>query len=414
MKLIAQITAAFCSLLVFLFAASSSAGTAGDLPRVFAADTQNLVAAKSRLAAGDPALPPILHQLLSEADKDLAMKPLSVMGKDQVPPSGDKHDYMSQAPYFWRDTNSPDGSYIRRDGQRNPESEENSDAGHLGKTCHATHTLALAFYFTGDEKYAAKATELLRIWFLNTDTRMNPNLNFGQGVPGEVTGRPEGLISARGLVDVVDAIGLLAGSHAWTAADQQGMVAWVSRYFTWLTTSKIGLGEAAASNNHGTFYDVQATALALFIGQTGAAQKILRTAETRRIASQIKPDGRMPRELSRTLSFNYSVFNLEALMELAGLGEKAGVDLWHYQTTDGRSLEKAVEFMAQFADPKRVWPYQQIHAPNRSELDELLLRAVPHYPQSPLDDALKFVNGEKFADDPARLYLNLAQLPANK
>jgi hypothetical protein len=98
-------------------------------------------------------------------------------------------------------------------------------------------------------------------------------------------------------------------------------------------------------------------------------------------------------------------------MELAGLGEKAGVDLWHYQTTDGRSLEKATEFMAQFADPKRVWPYQQIRTPNRSELDELLLRAAPHYPQSPLVDALKFVNGEKFAVDPARLYLNLAQLP---
>ncbi len=395
-----------------MFTASSSAGPAGDLPRVFAADPQTLVAAKSRLAAGDPALPPILHQLLAEADKDLAMKPLSVMDKDQVPPSGDKHDYMSQAPYFWRDTNSPDGNYIRRDGQRNPESEENSDAGHLGKTCHAAHTLALAFYFTGDEKYAVKATELIRVWFLNADTRMNPNLNFGQGVPGEVTGRPEGLISARGLVDVVDAIGLLAGSHAWTADDQQGMVAWVGQYFEWITTSKIGLGEAAASNNHGTFYDVQATALALFIGQTGAAQKILRTAETRRIASQIRPDGRMPRELSRTLSFNYSVFNLEALMELAGLGEKVGVDLWHYQTPDGRSLEKAAEFMAQFADPKRGWLYQQIHKPNHSELDELLLRAVPHYPHSPLVDALKFVNGVRFAGDPARLYLNMAQLPA--
>jgi len=236
---------------------------------------------------------------------------------------------------------------------------------------------------------------------------MNPNLDFGQGIPGQVTGRPEGLISARGLVDLMDGMGLLAGAKSWTDADQQGMEAWVGRYFTWLTTSKIGRGEAAAADNHGTFYDVQATALALFIGKTDAAKQIVTTAQTRRIASQVQPDGRLPRELARTLSFNYNAFDLRAFVDLASLGDKAGVDLWHFQTTDGRSLLKALEFMAPYADRAKKWPYQQIKSPDRGELGGLLLRAVPEYPDSEiLRNALKYLKASN--DDQACLYFKMA------
>src|SRR5438034_4836905 len=48
--------------------------------------------------------------------------------KDATPTSGDKHDYMSQAPYFWP---NPDAThhlpYIRRDGERNAEINRFSD-----------------------------------------------------------------------------------------------------------------------------------------------------------------------------------------------------------------------------------------------------------------------------------------------
>ena len=383
--------------------------------KVFSADPQTLVAGKAALAARDAALRPALNQLLADADRLLARKPVSVMDKKQIPPSGDKHDFISQAPYFWRDTNSPDGKYIRRDGERNPEAAADSDAGHFGSVCSGAHTLALAYYFSGDEKYAAKAAEIIRVWFLNPETRMNPNLKYGQGIPGEVEGRPTGLIGARGLADLVDAIGLLAGSKSWTTNDQQGMTAWVDDYFQWLTTSKIGRGEDAASNNHGTFYDVQAVSLALFIGKTDFVREKLLQARETRIANQIEPDGKMPRELARTLSFNYSLFNLRAEMELATLGRSGGVDLWHYQTADGRSILKAVEFMAPYADPKREWPYQQINQPNRNELGELLLRAAAEFPESnPIRNALSFYQADNFATSLARLYLKMAQLPAVK
>lgn len=392
----------------------ASGQAADSAPRVFCADPATLVAVKASLGTANSPYQTAFKSLLAEADRDLKTRPLSVMDKAKVPPSGDKHDYLSQAPYFWKDTNSPDGTYVRHDGLRNPESNADSDAGRLGKVCSNAHTLGLAYYFTGDEKYAAKAADLIRVFFLNPETRMNPNLNFGQGIPGQVDGRPEGLISARGLVDLVDGIGLLAGSKAWTDADQQGMTEWVGKYYAWLRTSKIGRGEEAASNNHGTFYDVQATALALFLGKTDEAKQMVTTAETRRIASQVQPDGRLPRELARTTSFGYSLFDIRAFIDLATLGDKTGVDLWHYQTTDGRSMLKALEFMAPYADPDKKWPYQQIKKASRGDLGTLLLRAIPEYPDNQtLRTALGYFKDNGFKDDTMRLYLKTASMAGN-
>jgi Alginate lyase len=403
------IVVAICSLLC-VSAVVRADEASSSRSQVFCGDVSALAANKTALAGGNTSLQPAWQKLQAEADRALTASPHSVMEKKQLPPSGDKHDFLSWAPYYWSDPNSPDGKYVRRDGQRNPVADEGSDAGHFEKLCSDVHTLALAFYFSGDEKYAAKAADLIRVWFLNPATRMNPNLNFGQGVPGEVSGRPAGLISARGLVGLVDGIGLLAGSKSWTPADQQGMVAWCTDYFKWLTTSKIGLGESAATNNHGTFYDVQATALALYIGQTDAARNILQAARTKRIARQIQPDGKMPRELARTLSFNYSLFNLEALMDLASIGQGAGVDLWHYQTADGRSILQAVKFLAPYADPERAWPYQQIHKPDRGALAGLLLRAIAQFPDSGLQDDLKFFNRGELAISATRLDFKTAPL----
>jgi len=425
LKLISPFLQKFAPVLVAGFACVSLTGcahftakgqaseTTDGTPKVFSADPQTLAANKSALAAGDATLRPALNRLLADADDRLGWEPLSVMDKSQIPPSGDKHDYISQAPYFWPNPNTSNGlPYINRDGQRNPEVRNSSDARNFADICSDTHTLALAYYFSGDEKYAAQAAKFVRVWFLNPATRMNPNLKYGQAIPGVVEGRAAGLITARCLTDLVDAIGLLAGSTNWTANDQQKMVAWAGDYLQWLTTSKIGLNENAALNNHGTYYDAEAVSLALFIGKTDFARKKLLAAREKRIAKQIEPDGKMPQELRRTLSFGYSTFNLTAEMQLADLGRNVGVDLWHYQTADGRSILKAAEFMAPFADPNRAWPYQQIQRPNRRELGGLLLRVAAEFPESKVKDSLEFFRPEDFANSPEQLYLKMARLSA--
>jgi Alginate lyase len=411
-KCLSQIAVA-AGLAVMIFSGQAKAfELSGAIPRTFSADPQTLMANKAALAAGDATLKPALDNLLQDANDLLSRKPPSVMDKKLPPPSGDKHDFMSQAPYFWPDPNSPEGPYIRRDGQRNPEAGKNSDAGNWYFTTQSAHTLALAYYFTGDEKYAVKAAEFTRVWFLDPVTRMNPNLNYGQGIPGTVEGRSAGLIAGRCLANEVDAIGLLAGSTNWTAADRQGMMAWARDYLHWLRTSSIGKGEDAATNNHGTWFDVQAISMALFIGDTDYAREKLLAARQVRIDREIQPDGKMPRELARTLSFNYSLFNLTAEMQLADLANSAGVDLWHYQGPKGQSILKAVQFMSPYADPARKWPYQQIAAPSRDHLGMVLLRAEAEYPDSGLGQWLKFFDSGDLASDPQRLYLKTALTPS--
>src|SRR5215472_9694899 len=96
------------SALLLLFTASLAGASGPDtppLPKVFCADPHAMAAAKAKLAAGDNSLKPALDRLLRDANRALEIKPPSVMDKRRVPPSGDKHDYMSQAPYFWADTN---------------------------------------------------------------------------------------------------------------------------------------------------------------------------------------------------------------------------------------------------------------------------------------------------------------------
>ena len=335
---------------------------------------------KAKAAApSDESVAKALKKLITDADKALAVVPPSVMQKTKVPPSGDKHDYMSIAPYYWPNPATKDGlPYQRKDGKVNPESREEAANDTLRARLVGTtvETLALGYYFTGDEKYAEHAAKVLRTWFLDPATKMTPHFRFAQAIPGVNDGRGTGLIEARGLADAADAAILLVGSKHWSAADQQALLAWGSAYFEWLTTSKNGQDERAAKNNHGTWYDVQAVKWALVLGRMEKAKELSIAAGPGRIGVQVEPDGKQPLELVRTASFSYSCFNLLALSTLAGLSEHAGVDLWHHKTADGRSIRTALDFLVPYLgkNPK-PWTLQQIH---ESKPDEVLpvLRAA--------------------------------------
>ena len=299
----------------------------------------------------------------------------SVMDKRQIPPSGDKHDYMSQGPYWWPDSTKKEGKpYIRRDGVRNPEIDLISDSEEMDWMTDDVVLLTKAFEQTKDEKYARFASRLMEAWFLDPATRQTPHLNFGQGIPGINTGRGIGIIETRLLYKITDAATRLRASKTWTSEKHAALKAWFSDYLTWLLESPIGLGEADEHNNHGTYYDVQVVNYALFVGKNDLAKKQLRFTK-KRIESQIKPDGSQPFEIARTKSLGYCVMNLTGFFLLADLADKIKVDLWHYESPSGSSLGKAFAYLRPYLIHEKMWPHQQIVPFDEKEGQELVNRA---------------------------------------
>ena len=349
-------------------------------PRVFILEPAALQGAAQQIKAGDATLTAAYKNLIADADKALQAGPFTVMHKQVPPPSGNKHDYMSVGPYWWPDPKKPDGlPYIRRDGEVNPERAKNGDNDELKHLQDAICTLAYAYYFSQNEKYAAHATQLIRTWFLDEATRMNPNLNYGQAIPGITQGRGIGIIDTHYFPYLTDAVGLLAGSKAWRPADQQGLEQWFGQFLKWLQESPLGKDEADEHNNHGTWYDVQVVTFALFTGQKDLAKQILENVKTQRIATQLQPNGAQPHELARTLSFNYSVMNLQAFFDLASLGKHAGVDLWHYTTPDGKGIKPAIDWFLPYINGTQPWQHQQIKSIDFSLALPLLLEAARQY-----------------------------------
>lgn len=303
---------------------------------------------------------PALDELVRDADKIVKRGKLySVMNKEQVPPGGDKHDYMSQAPYWWADPSKPNGlPYIRRDGERNPELNKITDKDELGKMMDEAETTAAAYFFTNRENYAKHSANLIRGWFIDAKTRQNPNLKYAQGIPGINTGRGIGLIETRELYRIIDAAILLKTSKSWTESDYSSLKKWFTEFSKWMLESDLGKDEAKAKNNHGTHYDVQIIAFSLFADKPEIARKQVEVSK-QRIKSQFEKDGSLPLELERTLSWNYSFMNLYGFFTIARLTEHLKIDLWNYET-DGKNLKKAVEWLTPFAKGEKKWTHQQI------------------------------------------------------
>ena len=353
-----------------LFLGLNAIGMAQKVPSTLLLHGEVLLKNKKAIASRNPEKLMALQEVKATADLILKEGKLySVMNKKKVPPSGDKHDYMSQAPYWWADTTKPDGlPYIRRDGERNPEYYDLSDSEEMDYIINDTEILALAFYFTKDERYAAHAARLLKTWFLDPETRQNPNLNFGQGIPGINTGRGIGIIETRSFPRLIDATILLQESKNWSKEDHQSLKKWFAAYLSWLTESPLGKDEADEHNNHGTYYDVQIMAYALFTDQPELAKKQIEVAKSR-IQSQMKPDGSQPFELERTVSWGYTNMNLAGFFKIARLSEKVKANLWNYETTDGKGLQKSLQWLIPYLKNEKVWEYKQI---KEKEYDDTL------------------------------------------
>ena len=350
------------------------------LPTTFLINPAVLSANKLKINEADKELGHILSKVVLLAEEAMDNGPYSVTYKEKTPPSGDKRDYMSVGPYWWPDSTKSNGlPYIRRDGIVNPERYKIQDAEFFKSVCNDVFLLSLSEYFTGNKKYADKAVDILHTWFLDEKTRMNPHLNYGQSIPGRTEGRGIGLIDTRSLVYLIDGIQILKTTGHLPKDTYEGIQIWFKKFLNWMITSPIGLDEADEHNNHGTYYDVQTVAMALFTDQKELAANILRSQTQKRIENQFAEDGSQPHELARTLSWNYSVMNLMGFFELALLAENVNIDLWNYMTPNGKSIKKGFLWLLPYAEGL-PWQHTQIKPIDLSSIKKLSQIASLKYP----------------------------------
>ncbi len=304
----------------------------------------------------------------------------TVVDKKFPAPSGDQHDYVSFARYYWPDPAKPDGlPYVSRDGQHNHEQVAQGDRGRIGNFCSTVARLASAWHVRRDEAAARRAGDWLRAWFLAPATRMNPHLDYAQVRLGHKNnrGNAAGVLDARDLALVIDGLRLLDDSPALTAEEKAGIRAWFAPYLDWLLTAPNAREERAAKNNHATWYYAHVIPVARFAGRDDVARELVAEAQAL-IARQILPDGSQPDEIRRVDGLGYSRFNLEAYVVVARHARGLGVDLWNYTAPNGASLRQALEFLRPYNQAPEKWPTSQHEKFRPGFLDELLAEAASH------------------------------------
>ncbi len=308
-----------------------------------------------------------LATLIRHADNCMQAPVVAITDKaDQyTAPSGDKRDFMSIGSYSFPNPDTPDGMpWIRKDGAFNPTADLYDLKARLAPASRAMNTLGLAYFYTGNEEYARKAAEYASVWFVDPSTRMNPNMKYAACLPGHNNGNGYfyGLIQGTAIKDCLIGLSLLKGSKAYTPAIDAGVRQWVGELYTWFTTSDMGKEEKAMKNNHAMAFYVQAMAYALFIGKNDAIPEMTKEIRELVISKQIEPDGRQPHELARPSAYNYTVLNLDYLIEACIMAKDIDPDLFSYTSLDGRSISKGLDFAMQYLGKKveDFAPYKEV------------------------------------------------------
>jgi hypothetical protein len=307
------------------------------------------------------------HQMLSILlDKaNIALKDDSVYSvtlKPQRAPSNDPHDYLSLARYFWPNPDKPDGiPYIRKDGYSNPEIDTVKDYYFIRKLFKDVEYLGFAYYFTRNDSYVEKAVYRIKEWFINPETRMNPNLNYASFIKGQKLGRRTGVLDMHPIYRMLHTIPLMRSSNSWDPLVDNQLKQWISIYYKWLETTSLGRDEKISKNNHGTYYDIQAISLLYYISREDDARNYSRQALISRVNTGIYRSGQQPHETKRPTSWFYSIFNLQALFLLAEQSQSFGFDGWNYVGPKGQSIKQAVDYLLPFAlSNGKGWPFKNI------------------------------------------------------
>ncbi|MBQ9548002.1 MAG: alginate lyase family protein [Bacteroidales bacterium] len=301
---------------------------------------------------------PLRETVLATAEADLGRAPVTVTAFRCERSCGGPHDFYSEGDYWWPNPDDPDGPYIRRDGESNPENfSEHRRA--MFELSRMTGNFASAWILTGDGRYAAAAERHLRAWFMDPETRMNPSLLYAQAIKGVVTGRGIGIIDTIHLIEVAQAALRLGEAGAISGECLEACRSWFRDYLEWMDTHPYGVKERNAQNNHGTWWYAQAASFALLTGDEAMLERCRVAYKERFLPESMAPDGSFPLELSRTKPYFYSIFQLKALALLCHILSTPDDDLWAYTTPDGKCMRKGLDYMLPYIIDKESWPHQR-------------------------------------------------------
>ncbi|MET0534312.1 MAG: alginate lyase family protein [Steroidobacter sp.] len=295
-------------------------------------------------------------RVVRAADRYLKERPITITASSSQRSAGGKHDYFSEGDYWWPDPQSPNGPYVQRDGMTNPDNFV-AHRHALIRLSLQMPALTAAWSITKNKKYARHAAEHLRAWFVAPATRMNPDLQYAQAIQGRTTGRGIGIIDTIHLVEVARAIPFLSDASVMSESEQQQVKQWFSEYLQWMTTSRNGIEEREAKNNHGTCWVMQVAQFAQYTGNQRLIAECSERYKTVLLPDQLASDGSFPLELKRTKPYSYSLFNLDAMATICKIVSTPRDDLWTFALADGRSMRKAMAFMAPYIADKKSWPH---------------------------------------------------------
>ena len=295
-------------------------------------------------------------QILTEAAWAMQQKPITVTAESSGRSAGGKNDFYSEGDYWWPNPENPNGPYIQKDGLTNP---QNFVAHRLAmiRFSQIVGALASAYQLTHDDKYVIQAVNHINAWFINPETKMNPNLLYAQAIKGIATGRGIGIIDTIQLMEVVQGLISMEKSKSLPKETLEGTKKWFSSYLSWLTSHKYGIDEMNAKNNHGTCWVMQVACFAKFTKNEELLEFCRKRFKEVLIPQQMDKDGSLPLELKRTKPYGYSIFNLDAFTTICQLLSTPKDNLWNYQTAEGLGIKKSVDFLYPFLANKEKWPY---------------------------------------------------------
>ncbi|WP_183572354.1 alginate lyase family protein [Mucilaginibacter sp. X5P1] len=294
------------------------------------------------------------QHILAEADWAMKQEPVTVTAFFCSRSAGGKHDFFSEADYFWPDPKNPDGPYIDRDGMTNPDNfVEHRKA--MIRFSRIIGALASAYKITGDEKYVKQAVIHFKAWFIDPETLMNPNLLFAQAVKGKYTGRNYGIIDTIHLMEVAQGVIVMENAKAMDPETAAGVKKWFAAYTNWLMTSKPGIQEKLTTNNHSTCWAMQVASFARLCNNQVVLDSMRVRYKTVLLPNQMALDGRFPLEIARTKPYGYSIFNLDAMATLCQILSTPKDNLWVFETPDGKSIKKGINYLYPFVADKSKW-----------------------------------------------------------